>query len=500
MRGITKTFPGVRALDHVDFVCRKGEIHGLIGENGAGKSTLVKILAGAYYTDEGSIVLNGQECHFTSPKDAREAGIGVIYQEFNLLPHMSVADNIFLGRESRTRGIIHHRQMRYDAQAILDQLGGHIEARQLAGQLTVAQQQIVEIAKALSLNANLIVMDEPSATLGGQELEKLFQIMRSLKERGVTLIYISHRLSEIFEICDRVTVLKDGELVGVRNAAATSEADLVSMMVGRPFEDVFPSPAPGNGKQVVLQVKDLSCGQGVHDVSFELYAGEVLGVAGLTGSGRTQLARAIYGADAAVTGELHLAGELLRISSPKRAIRAGITFAPEDRKVDGLLLGLSVGNNISLPILKLFRRFMAISGKLEENTVQRLIQSLGIKVTGSSQNVKQLSGGNQQKVVLAKCLGARPKVLILDEPTRGVDVGAKFEIYRLIRELANKGTGILFISSELPEILGMSDRVLVMSRGRLMGILDREGATEERVMALATGSLSQNETEREAYS
>jgi ribose transport system ATP-binding protein len=395
MRQITKTFPGVTALDRVDFSCRQGEIHGLIGENGAGKSTLVKILAGAYHADDGKIVFDGEGCRFTSPHDAQQAGIGIIYQEFTLL----VADNIFLGREILLHGLVNHRRMRSEALKILARLGGNIRAQKLAGQLTVAQQQRVEIAKALSLDARLIIMDEPSAALGGHELDMLFEIMRSLKSEGVTLIYISHRLSEIFEICDRVTVLKDGERVGVKIVAETDESELVRMMVGRDFEDVFPPLSEQANEHVVLNVENLSCGEGVQDVTFDIRSGEILGIAGLAGSGQTELVRAIFGADSDVKGDIELNDEPVHITSPKRAIEAGITMAPEDRKAHGLLLGMAVGKNITLPILKRFLRFLGLSSKKEAETVARLIKNLGIRITGHSQKVGQLSGGNQHSVV-----------------------------------------------------------------------------------------------------
>lgn len=497
MRQITKTFPGVTALNRVDFCCREGEIHGLIGENGAGKSTLMKILAGAYDADSGSIVFDGKDCRFASPDDAQQAGISTIYQEFTLLPNMSVADNIFLGREILRGGLVNHRRMRSEALEILNRLGGNIDARKLAGQLTVAQQQIVEIAKALSLDARLIVMDEPSAALGGHELERLYQIMRSLKSEGVTLIYISHRLREIFKICDRVTVLKDGKLVGMKVVAETDESELVRMMVGRDFEDVFPPLSEKTYEHVVLKVRNFSRGEKVKDVTFDLRSGEILGIAGLAGSGKTELVRAIFGADSDVRGDIMLDDIPIHISSPKRAIEAGITMAPEDRKAHGLLLDISVGKNITLPILKRFIGYFGLSSRKEAVAVERMIDSLNIRVAGHNQKVEQLSGGNQQKVVLAKCLGCEPKVLILDDPTRGIDVGAKFEIYKLIRDLANDGAAILFISSELPEILGMSDRILVLSRGRLTGILDAKEATQERIMELATGSSFQIEAKGE---
>ena len=497
MQQITKTFPGVTALNRVDFSCRKGEIHGLIGENGAGKSTLMKILAGAYHTDSGSIVFDGQDCRFTSPDDSQQAGISIIYQDFSLLPNMSVADNIFLGREILRGGLVNHGRMRSAALEILNRLGGNIGARTLAGQLTVAQQQIVEITKALSLDARLIIMDEPSAALGGHELDRLYQIMRSLKSEGVTLIYISHRLKEIFQICDRVTVLKDGELVGMKAAAETDEYELVRMMVGRDFEDVFPPLSEKDHEHVILKIRNLSCGEKVQDVSFDLRSGEILGIAGLAGSGQTELVRAIFGADSDVRGDIVLDDIPIHISSPKRAIEVGIMMAPEDRKAHGLLVGISVGKNITLPVLKRFIHFLGLSSKKETETVERAIASLYIRVAGHGQRVEQLSGGNQQKVVLAKCLECEPKILILDDPTRGIDVGAKLEIYKLIRDLANDGAAILFISSELPEILGMSDRILVLSRGQLVGFLDAKEASEERIMELATGSNSQIETKGE---
>ncbi len=487
MRSIVKRFPGVVALAGVSFACRAGEVHALVGENGAGKSTLIKLLAGTHEPDEGEIVVAGERFDRVTPEEAQRLGIAVIHQEFNLLPELSVAENLAVGREPRTRlGLVDLRAMRRRAEELLARLGVRLDVRRPVSSLTVAQQQIVEIAKALAIDARLVVMDEPSAVIAGEELEQLFGVIESLRARNVGVIYISHRLAEVFQLADRVTVMKDGAVVATTPASETTRDDLVRMMVGRSLDEEFPPPTAAPG-EVVLEARGLSVGQTLHDVSFELRAGEILGVAGLGGSGRTTLGLALYGARRASAGEMVIAGRSGQPRGPGEAIRRGIVFVPEDRKAQGVLLDETVRFNLSLPVLGRLRRFGLIDRRAEAGLAQRMVDELGIRPPLADRIVKFLSGGNQQKVALGKWLAIEPKVLILDEPTRGVDVGGKLEIYRQIRELTAKGIAVLMISSELPEILGMSDRVLVLCEGRATGVLERSEADEERIMRLATG-------------
>jgi ABC-type sugar transport system ATPase subunit/ribose/xylose/arabinose/galactoside ABC-type transport system permease subunit len=507
MRDITKSFPGVRALKGVAFNCIKGEVHALVGENGAGKSTLMKVLAGAYQPDSGAILLRGQPVELRDPHVAQELGISTIYQEFNLLPYMSVAENITLGREPHGRlGRLYVGERDGMAQDALAPLDARIDVRQPVYRLSVAQQQLVEIAKALSRNAELIIMDEPSAALTGTELERLLEIIAALKARGVTVIYVSHRLEEIFRIADRVTVLRDGANVGTLPVAEASEAQIIRMMVGRDLGQMFPPRGQPPG-EVVLDVRGLTTADGhVQDASLQLRAGEIVGIAGLVGSGRTELARAIFGADPVARGEVVLRGQRLTHASPARSIASGLGFVTEDRKAEGLVLGLSVRENVALPSLDERQRAGFVRDDLERAVAAASIADLQIRTPSADQPVQYLSGGNQQKTVLAKWLaigrsedggaqrpraenGRGPAVILFDEPTRGIDVGAKAEIYALMRELANQGKAILMISSELPEVLGMSDRVLVMRDGHLVGELPAGEATEEKVMTLATGSV-----------
>jgi ribose transport system ATP-binding protein len=487
MKGIDKSFGGVRALRDVNFTCRKGEVHALVGENGAGKSTLMKILAGALQPDRGEVSVRGTRVRIDSPEDAQALGVSIIYQEFNLLSYLTVVDNIFLGRERRSMpGFVDFARSRREANELLGRLGLQLDVDAQVGTLSVAQCQMVEIAKALSLNAEIIVMDEPSAVLAGAELHRLFEIITNLQSQGVTVVYISHRLDEVFEIADRCTVLKDGELVGTLDIGNTTKGEIIRMMVGRELSETFPAASEGIGDPV-LEVRGLCSASGVRNVSFTLHQREVLGIAGMVGSGRTELARAIFGADPLTSGEIFVRGKRAHIGDPKDGVGCGMALVPEDRKTQGLVLGLTIQQNFSLPLLDRLSHFGLINRAMERAMLDRSIRELRIKAARVDQPASSLSGGNQQKVVLAKWLAAEPDIIILDEPTRGIDVGAKAEIYALVRELAGRGKAILMISSELPEILGMSDRILVMHKGGISGELSRHDATEEKVLTLATG-------------
>jgi ABC-type sugar transport system ATPase subunit len=488
MRDISKAFGGVQALRNVSFTCRQGSVHALVGENGAGKSTLIKILAGAYQADSGEIIYKGNRYTSLSTREALDIGIRIIYQEFNLVPYMTVSENIFLGREPRTRlGLVDSKRMYAHAGELLARLGVNLDLRTPVGELTVAAQQMVEIAKALSQKADLIVMDEPSAILAGHELEQLFAIIRSLVAQGVTIVYISHRLDEVFDIAKEVTVLKDGEVVGTCPIRGLTRPALIQMMVGRPLDEVFPRGSREQAEPVpVLVAHDISADSMLRHVSLTLNAGEILGVAGMVGSGRTELARALFGVEPLRTGVISLNGNVLHNHNPNRAMHAGLALVPEDRKTQGLFVGLPIRNNITLTILHRLTRLGIIQRRREVETVREAQNNLSISMASPDQEVQFLSGGNQQKIVLAKWLATSPAVVIMDEPTRGIDVGAKFEIYQLMRKLTDKGVAILMISSELPEILGMSDRIVVMRDGEIAGELSRAEANEERIIALAT--------------
>lgn len=488
MRGIAKAYPGVVALHSVDFSVRPGEVHALIGENGAGKSTLMKILAGADTKDSGQIFIDGKESHIDTPQEAMRLGVSIIYQEFNLVPYMNAAENIFLGREpaSVVPGLIDFGRMYSDAEKIIDELGVALDVRTTMNHLSVAQQQMVEIAKATSRKSRIIAMDEPSATLTDHELENLFGLIRRLKAEGVSIIYISHRLEEIFEIADRVTVLRDGELVATKDIAETNRADIIRMMVGRELSDSIPKIA-AEARDVALEVRNLNRAGVLHDINFQVRSGEILGIAGLVGAGRTEVARAIFGADPIDSGQIIMNGKPVTIHSPRRAISLGIGLVSEDRKALGLVLGMAVRENISLANLGVLSRLGFIKRRKEREIAESYVKDVLIKTPSIEQAVQNLSGGNQQKVVLAKWLFTKSKVLIFDEPTRGIDVGAKTEIYQLMNRLAAQGVAIIMISSELPEVLGMSDRTLVMHEGRIAGELSGKDATQERIMGLATG-------------
>lgn len=484
MRGIHKSYPGVQALKNVSLSIREGEVHALVGENGAGKSTLMKILAGAENKDEGEILVHGNPVKINSPHHAQELGISIIYQEFNLVPQLGAAENIYLGREPSFFGFINFKKEMADARAILENLGVELDINQPVSTLSIAQQQMVEIAKALSMQSKIIAMDEPSATLTDHELKNLFRLIRHLKSQGVSVIYISHRLEEIFEICDRLTVLRDGEWVGTEDIGNLNRERIIEMMVGRKITDEFPKEVFSPGQEL-LRVNDLRGGV-VKDVSFSVHQGEIVALTGLVGAGRTETARMIFGADKTQSGGLFLEGKKVRFHTPRQAIDAGICLLTEDRKHQGLILGMRIRENVTLPTLKEFCRMVFTLRGKERQTTQRSIESLKIKAPSTETEARNLSGGNQQKVVLAKWLLAHSKVFIFDEPTRGIDVGAKREIYLLMNDLLRNGAGIIMISSELPEVLGMADRILVMSSGRLAGELIRHEATQEKIMDLAT--------------
>jgi ribose transport system ATP-binding protein len=493
MRGISKSFPGVHALDDVSFSVRKGEVHALVGENGAGKSTLMKILSGAYTKDQGEILLRGQSVEINGPSHAQALGISIIYQEFTLAPHLTAEANIFIGREPRTRILpfIDQGRIRAQATALVRELGVEIDVSRRVRDLNVSQQQITEIAKALSMNADIIIMDEPTSALAETEVATLFNAIRRLKDKGITFIYISHNLSEVFEISDRISVLRDGHLIGTEDTNALQPRDVIRMMVGRTLDDLFPKPQVQLGGPL-LEVKHLSSHTKIQDVSFTLHRGEILGIAGLLGAGRTELMRLIFGADRPSAGEIWIEEKKVNIQSPLDGVKAGIGFVPEDRKQQGLFLGLAMRVNATVIALSSLTRFGFVSSSLEHTLTDESIASLQIKTSGHEQIVRDLSGGNQQKVVLAKWLAVRPKILILDDPTRGIDVGAKVAIHSLMGEFAKEGIGIILISSELPEVLGMSDRILVMDSGMIKGEFSREEATQEKIMACATGPRSES--------
>lgn len=488
MKGISKSFPGVKVLEQVDFTLHRGEVHALMGENGAGKSTLMKILGGIYSKDSGSTTINGNVYDIASPSMAQDLGIVIIHQELNMVPHLTVMENIFLGREF-TYGkskLINWRRMRQESHRYLSQLGLNIDPGTLVNELSVGQQQMVEIAKALSMKAEILVLDEPTAALTDREIEALFLVIASLKEKGVGMIYISHRMEEIFRICDQVTVMRDGHYIGTEYIANTTMDHLVKMMVGREIKDRFPKVKVTLGEEK-LTVNGLTQKGKLHDISLSVRAGEIVGIAGLMGAGRTELAKALFGVTPIDRGTISINGKPVSIHKPIDAIHAGIGLITEDRKDEGLLLPLSVNDNLALPNLKILSSFGFMNRSKERELSDSMIKKLLIKTPNSEQKVGSLSGGNQQKVVIGKWLATNPQVLILDEPTRGVDIGAKKEIYDLMNELVSQGVAILMISSELPEVLGMSDRILVMHEGKISGEFTQEEANQEKIMLSATG-------------
>lgn len=489
MEGIDKSFPGVHALDQAKFELRAGEVHALVGENGAGKSTLMKVLSGIYAKDAGTILYQGREVAIPSPRAAQHLGISMIHQELNLMPHLTLAQNVFVGREPRSgiRFVLDDKKLNAQTQALFDSMRLRLDPKTKAADLTVAKQQMVEIAKALSFHSQVLIMDEPTAALTESEIEELFRIIRQLRDDGVGIVYISHRLEELKQISDRITVMRDGHYVDTVEAKDVPIDTIISMMVGRTIFESAPEVPEDASQEKVLEVKNLNRGDELKDINFFLKKGEILGFAGLMGAGRTEVARAVFGADPIDSGEIYVHGKRVHIKSPGDAVSHGIGYLSEDRKRYGLAVGLDVQSNI---VLASFQRFLGALGMVNQNkmrdSAQHYVQALAIKTPSVQQRVKNLSGGNQQKVVIGKWLTADTDVLIFDEPTRGIDVGAKSEIYRLLNDLAQQGKSIIMISSELPEILRMSHRIIVMCEGRITGELTAAEATQEGIMKFAT--------------
>ena len=487
MRGIDKLFGSNQVLKQAGFTLESGEVHALMGENGAGKSTLMKILTGVYTKDAGTVLVDGKEVNYKNPQEAEKAGIVFIYQELNVMFDLTVEENLFMGKEIHGKfGICDKKAMQKKAQEALNILGVNISPKTVMAELSVGQQQMVEICKALMADAKVIIMDEPTAALTQSETVALFKVIESLRKKGVSMVYISHRMEEIFELCDRITVLRDGSYIGVKNIPETNMNEIVKMMIGREIGERYPSRNVKIGKEV-LKVKELTRKGTFHDVNFSVRAGEVLGVSGLMGAGRTEIMQAIFGNLSYESGTIEIDGKEVKISNPRQAMEHGIGFITEDRKTEGLMLDKSIRENISLCNLRRISKSSVISREAEKNMVAEAIKDLHIKCFGSYHECKNLSGGNQQKVVLAKWILTNPKILILDEPTRGVDIGAKKEIYSIINKLAAQGVAIIMVSSELPEVLGMSDNIMVVREGEVRGIISYEEANQERVMTLATG-------------
>ncbi len=490
MKGIDKSFPGVHALDHVDLEVRKGEVHALMGENGAGKSTLMKVLTGIYKKDSGTITYEGKEVEFHNTREAQDAGVVIVHQELNMLGHLTVAQNIFIGREFRKGIRIDDKKMNEEAKKLFDRMHIDIDPRETMSRLTVGKQQMCEIAKAISHEAKVIIFDEPSAALTEAEIEELFKIIRDLREQGLGIVYISHRMDEIKVITDRVTVMRDGAYVGTLITKESTKDDIINMMVGRViYEDpktknMTPPDAP-----VVLKVEHLNAGKMVQDVSFELHKGEVLGFSGLMGAGRTETMRALFGADPVDSGDIYVNGKKVTIRSPQDAVRCGIGYLSEDRKRYGIVVQKTVAENTTMADLDEFSSGPFINKKKEKEIAEKYVKSLDTKTPGVDQLVVNLSGGNQQKVVIAKWLTKNCDILIFDEPTRGIDVGAKNEIYKLMNQLAAEGKAIIMVSSEMTEILRMSDRIVVMCEGKKTGELDISEATQENIMNMATREI-----------
>jgi len=487
MTDISKSFPGVHALDGARFELQRGEVHALVGENGAGKSTLMKVLCGIYRRDAGTVRVRGEEVDITNPKAAQDLGIAMIHQELNLAGHLTIAQNIFIGREPHRGPFLDEKALNQKAATLFEELHVHLDPRARVSRLAVAQQQMVEIAKALSFNSDVLIMDEPTAALTDTEIDELFRITRHLRERGHGIVHISHRLEELKQITNRVTVMRDGRYINTVDTVKASTQEIISMMVGRTVFEATPELPEKPDPTVVLEVRHLNRGRQVRDISFQLHRGEILGIAGLVGAGRTEVVRAIFAADSPESGEILVKGEPATINTPSDAVRHGIAYLSEDRKRYGLALGMDVETNTVLASLGRFaNRFGWVRPRATREQALSLVQTLAIKTPGIRQRVKNLSGGNQQKVVIAKWLTADTDILIFDEPTRGIDVGAKSEIYKLLNDLARQGKAIIMISSELPEILRMSHRILVMCEGRITGELVSAEATQERIMTLAT--------------
>lgn len=487
MRGIDKSFGGNAVLRNAGFLLDHGEIHALMGENGAGKSTLMKILTGVYTRDAGTVIVDGQEVCYKNPQEAEKAGIVFIHQELNVLFDLTVEENMFLGKEIKNAlGVCDKKAMRTEVKKILDRLGVNIDPGERMNRLSVGQQQMIEIAKALMVDAKVLIMDEPTAALTQSETTVLFEVVNSLREKGVSIVYISHRMEEIFELCDRITVLRDGTYVDTKKISETDMNDVVKMMIGREIGERYPARNAKIG-DVAFEVKNLTCPGVFEKVNFQVHNGEVLGVSGLMGAGRTEIMRAIFGDMPNVTGEIYMNGQLIQNRNPMDAIQNGIGFITEDRKVEGLMLEESIMKNISIANLGKISKNGVLNKKAEDDLVKKGIEELHIRCFGPDHACNNLSGGNQQKVVFAKWVYTDPKLLILDEPTRGVDIGAKKEIYSIINDLAERGVAVIMVSSELPEVLGMSDRIMVVREGLVRGILSKDEADQEKIMTLATG-------------
>ena len=493
MQGISKAFPGVQALNSVDFSVSQGEIHALVGENGAGKSTLMKILTGALTSDSGQISLGNQDVQINNPGDAQALGISMIHQELSLIPYLTVGQNIFLGREPRARvgAFIDWPELYQQAQVLLDRLNVNVDSRASVQDLSIAQRQMVEVAKSLSFNADLIAMDEPTSSLTDRETEILFRVMSSFKEQGISIIFISHRLEEVFEIADRITVLRDGEAIGTAPVADLDVDQVVRMMVGRDVGELYPKDDIEQ-LGVILEASDVEDGRELRPVSVTLNKGEILGIAGLAGAGRTALAETLFGVRSAVKGQIKIGGKTVRIQHPGQAIRLGLGFVPEDRKLQGLFLNMAVRENVVISALPEVSRFSFVNFSQAEKLAREYIDKLKIRTPSVKQLVRNLSGGNQQKVIIARWLTLNPRILILDEPTRGIDVGTKAEIHALMNQLAKQGVAVMMVSSDLPEVLGVSDRILVMRTGRIVAEFTRQEATQDKIMHAATAGRENN--------
>ena len=496
--GITKRFPGVTALSNVSFDVKKGEVHAVVGENGAGKSTLMNILSGVYAADEGSVTFEDKVVNFSQPKEAQEAGIAMIHQELSLSPHMSAAENVFEGRMPKNKiGLIDRKKMIRDCSNYLNSLGvSYIDPKTLVKNLSVSEMQLLEIAKAMSLNARMLIMDEPTSSLTTKEIDFLLKIVDKLRQQGVAILYISHKLEEIMQIADAITVLRDGQHVATRPKSEMDEQTMINLMVGRDFEQSmvreYMSPAAYKGKTPVLEVKNISDVSGrVHNVSFSLYEGEVLGLTGLVGAGRTELLQTIFGAQQMKSGEIYMNGEKVRIKNTKDAIDKGMALIPEGRKIQGLFLKMSVGDNMTLVFLKNLRTSMGLIDKAKRRKLaEEYVSKLSIKTPSLSQNVDNLSGGNQQKTIVARWLMNSPKILFMDEPTHGIDVGAKSEIYKIIDDLSKMGVAVVLLSSEMPEVLSLCDRIMVMHHGELRGVLNHDEADQVKIMSFTLDSAA----------
>lgn len=488
MKNISKAFASNVVLDGVSIAVKPGEVRALMGENGAGKSTLMKILGGIYSADKGTIIVGGKEVTIHNVDDARQNGVSFIHQEICNVQSMNIAENLFLGREPKNRlGLINYKKMHQDARTALDNLGIKLDTKLLLNNLSVAQQQMLEIARAVSENSKIVIMDEPTASLTNSEVDNLFHQIKLLKEKGVAIIYISHRMQETFDVCDSVTVLRDGEFIGTKNTNETTEKELISMMVGREFNNMYGNERAIGG-ETILEVKNLTSAR-VKNINFSLKKGEILGFSGLVGAGRTEMALALFGIDKITSGEVYIDGKKVSIKSPADAIKAGIMLVPEERKCQGLFLGHSIATNLTIQVLNEFIHNFRVDKKKEHNLVEEYKQKLSIKMESVDQLASELSGGNQQKIVISKWLAAKPKVLILDEPTRGIDVGAKAEIYKLMSDLTKEGVSIIMISSEMPEVINNSSRIAVMQEGELATILDpdKDDISQENILSYAVG-------------